>query len=190
MKKIIKTPEPVVLDGFQAILQVSQFGKFQLEAILDDTIIDVLEADRPAALDWAASKQKKRDYKTNDEPWKPVSEGKYKTRFTWGDDAKPVIVDTEGTVIEDDTLPLYNGSKVKLAFYQKPYSLPTGTIGTRLVMEAIQVVALAGSAGVDIGDADDTDPAAMFGKTEGFKLGDPNVVSDVSNDDASEEVDF
>ena len=168
-------------------MQVSQFGKFQLEAILDDTIIDVLEADRPAALDWAASKQKKRDYKTNDEPWKPVSEGKYKTRFTWGDDAKPVIVDTEGTVIEDDTLPLYNGSKVKLAFYQKPYSLPTGTIGTRLVMEAIQVVALAGSAGVDIGDADDTDPAAMFGKTEGFKLGDPNVVSDVSNDDALED---
>ena len=187
MKKIIKTPEPVVLDGFQAILQVSQFGKFQLEAILDDTIIDVLEADRPAALDWAASKQKKRDYKTNDEPWKPVSEGKYKTRFTWGDDAKPVIVDTEGTVIEDDTLPLYNGSKVKLAFYQKPYSLPTGTIGTRLVMEAIQVVALAGSAGVDIGDADETDPAAMFGKTEGFKLGDPNVVSDVSNDAALED---
>ena len=74
-----------------------------------------------------------------------------------------------------------------MAFYQKPYSLPTGTIGTRLVMEAIQVVALAGSAGVDIGDADDTDPAAMFGKTEGFKLGDPNVVSDVSNDAALED---
>ncbi len=118
MKKIIKTPEPVVLDGFQAVLQVSQFGKFQLEAILDESIIDILEADRPAALDWAASKQKKRNYTTNDEPWKPVSEGKYKTRFTWGDDAKPVIVDTEGTVIEDDTIPLYNGSKVKLAFYQ------------------------------------------------------------------------
>ncbi len=68
MKKIIKTPEPVVLDGFQAVLQVSQFGKFQLEAILDDTIIDVLEADRPAALDWAASKQKKRDTKPTTNP--------------------------------------------------------------------------------------------------------------------------
>ena len=68
MKKIIKTPEPVVLDGFQAVLQVSQFGKFQLEAILDESIIDILEADRPAALDWAASKQKKRNYTTNDEP--------------------------------------------------------------------------------------------------------------------------
>ena len=39
-------------------------------------------------------------------------------------------------------------------------SLPTGTIGTRLVMEAIQVVALSGSAGVDVGDAEDIDPAA------------------------------
>ena len=57
-------------------------------------------------------------------------------------------------------------------------------------MEAIQVVALSGSAGVDVGDAEDIDPAAMFGKTEGFKLGDPNVVSDVSNDAALEEVDF
>ena len=27
----------------------------------------------------------------------------------------------------------------------------------------------------------------MFGKTEGFKLGDPNVVSDVSNDAALED---
>ena len=135
MKKIIKTPEPVVLDGFQAILQVSQFGKFQLEAILDDTIIDVLEADRPLLLTGPLLNKKKRDYKTNDEPWKPVSEGKYKTS-SLGVMMPSLSLLTLKAQSSKTNPPLYNGSKVKLAFYQKPYSLPTGTIGTRLVMEA------------------------------------------------------
>ena len=36
---------------------------------------------------------------------------------------KPGIVDTEGTPITEDETPLYSGSKVKLAFFQKPYIL-------------------------------------------------------------------
>ena len=42
-----------------------------------------------------------------------------------GDKIVPVVVDTEGTQIKDTDTPVYSGSKVKLAFFQKPYILPS-----------------------------------------------------------------
>ncbi len=187
-KKILKTAEPVVLEGFQNILQVSQYGNHQLEAILGDDLVDILENDRLGGLEWAKSKSKKgNNAPVNDEPWKKVAEGKYKARFTWTPDKMPVIVDTEGTPVTDKSLTIMSGSKVKLAFWQKPYSIPAGTVGTKLVLEAIQLVSVASNAGVDVGDFQDMDPAEIFGKTKGFKQSEPNVVSDVSNDDALED---
>ena len=50
----------------------------------------------------------------------------------------------------------------------------------------MQVISLASSAGVDTGDMDDADVAELFGKTEGFKVGDPNV----SNEAGDPEEDF
>ena len=50
------------------------------------------------------------------EPWEEVAEGKYKIKFSWKDETKPVIVDTEGTPVTDENVPVYSGSKVKFAF--------------------------------------------------------------------------
>tara|TARA_B100000524_G_scaffold64354_1_gene29718 strand:- start:529 stop:1101 length:573 start_codon:yes stop_codon:yes gene_type:complete len=176
-RKIIKTSEPVVLEGYQSVLQVSQYGNHQLEAILDSDIIDGLENDRLGGLDWARSKCKNPSRaKLNDEPWTEVAQGKYKTRFTWTPDKMPVIVDTEGTPISDMSIDLRSGSKVKIAFYQKPYRLPNDTIGTKLVMNAIQIVSVTSNAGVDIGDDEEVDVSELFGTTTGFKQGDPNVI--------------
>lgn len=184
-KKILKTAEPVVLEGYQSVLQVSQFGNHQLEAILDNELIDVLETDRVGGLEWARSKTKNpARAKVNDEAWQEVAEGKYKTRFTWTPDKMPVVVDTEGTPVTDTNITLMSGSKVKIAFWQKPYALPSGTIGTKLILEAIQIVSLASNAGVDIGDGEEIDAAALFGTTKGFKQSEPNVISDVDNDAA------
>ena len=189
-RKILKTEEPVILDGFQSVMQVSQFGNHQMEAILGNDLIDILETDRVGGLDWARSKCKNpTKARLNDEPWKEVAEGKYKTRFTWTPDKMPVVVDTEGVPVTDTSIVLQSGSKVKIAFYQKPYSLPSGTIGTKLIIEAIQIVSLASKAGVDIGDDESIDAAALFGKTSGYKQSEPNVIADVSNEDALE-VDF
>ena len=59
--------------------------------------------------------------------------------------------------------PLYSGSKVKLAFYQKPYILKDGvTYGTSLKLQGIQVVTVNGSAGVDTGDLSDAAVAELF----------------------------
>jgi hypothetical protein len=86
------------------------------------------------------------------------------------------VVDTEGTPITDDTTPIYSGSTVKLAFKQKPYILRDGvTYGTSLKLVGIQLVSLSSSAGIDAGDLDETEVAALFGQTKGFKAGEPNV---------------
>jgi len=186
-RTIIKTEQPVVLEGYQAVLQPGKFG-YKLMAVVGQEIVDQLEADRSESLKWAESKLKnpKRSV-MKPEPWEEVSEGKYQVKFTWNDETKPPVVDTQGTLITDESTPLYSGSKVKLAFFQKPYILKDGvTYGTSLKLKAVQVISLASSAGVDTGDMDDADVAELFGKTEGFKVGDPNV----SNDAGEPEDDF
>jgi hypothetical protein len=44
-------------------------------------------------------------------------------------------------------------------------------------------VSLNAGAGVDTGDMNADDVAALFGKTEGFKAGEPNVTANVDEDD-------
>lgn len=189
-RTIFKTEEPVILEGYQAVLKPSKFG-YSLNAIVGQDMVDQLETDRPGSLAWAESKLKNPKRSTlKPEPWEEVAEGKYKVKFAWKDETKPVIVDTEGTPITDENVPVYSGSKVKLAFYQKPYVLKDGvTYGTSLKLVGVQIVSVSSEAGTDVGDMDGTDVANLFGKTKGFKQSEPNVIADVSNDDALE-VDF
>ena len=184
-RTIFKTEEPVVLEGYQAVMKPSKFG-FSLSAIIGNDMVDQLETDRPASLAWAESKLKNPKRSTlKPEPWEEVADGKYKIKFSWKDETKPVIVDTEGTVLTDENIPVYSGSKVKLAFYQKPYILKDGvTYGTSLKLVGVQVVSVSSEAGTDVGDMEGTDVAELFGKTKGFKQSEPNVVNDVINDAA------
>jgi len=184
-RTIFKTEEPVILEGYQAVMKPSKFG-FSLSAIVGDDMVDQLETDRPTSLAWAESKLKNPKRSTlKPEPWEEVAEGKYKIKFSWKDETKPVIVDTEGTPVTDENVPVYSGSKVKLAFYQKPYVLKDGvTYGTSLKLVGVQIVSVSSEAGTDVGDMDDTDVADLFGKTKGFKQSEPNIVNDVTNDAA------
>lgn len=182
------TPEPVILEGYQAVMAPSKFG-YSLGAIVSQEIVDKLEDDRIESLKWAESKLKnpKRSV-LKPEPWEELSEDKYKVKFSWNEDNKPPVVDTEGTVITDSNLPIFSGSKVKLAFFQKPYILRDGvTYGTSLKLKGIQIVSLATSAGVDVGDMSSEDVAALFGNTSGYKTSEPNVFpaepSSVEDDD-------
>ena len=187
-RNIFKTDDAVTLEGFQAVLKPTTYG-YAMSAILDQDMVDRLESDRLQSLAWAESKLKnpKRSV-LKPEPWEEVSQGKYKVKFSWQADTKPVIVDTEGTVITDETVPVYSGSKVKVAFYQKPYVLKDGTTyGTSLKLVGVQVVSVASGAGTDVGDLEEADVAALFGTTKGFKQSEPNVIADVKNDDALED---
>jgi len=183
-RTIHKTEQPVVLDGYQAVLKPSKFG-YSLSAIVGEDMIDALETDREQSLEWAQSKLKnpKRSV-LKPEPWEEVAEGQYKVKFSWNEETKPPVVDTEGTHITDENTPMYGGSTVKLAFYQKPYILKDGvTYGTSLKLVGVQLVAVKAGAGVDTGDMNDVDVAALFGKTEGFKASTPNVTTTTTEED-------
>ena len=186
-RNIFKTDDAVTLEGFQAVLKPTTYG-YAMSAILDQDMVDRLESDRLQSLAWAESKLKPKRSVLKPEPWEEVSQGKYKVKFSWQADTKPVIVDTEGTVITDETVPVYSGSKVKVAFYQKPYVLKDGTTyGTSLKLVGVQVVSVASGAGTDVGDLEEADVAALFGTTKGFKQSEPNVIADVKNDMALED---
>ena len=171
------TEQPVILDGYQAVMKPSKFG-YSLAAIVDQAMIDKLEDDRTESLKWAESKLKNpKRSSLKPEPWEEVNEGQYRIKFSWNEEVKPPVVDTDGTVITDSNLPLYNGSKVKLALYQKPYILRDGvTYGTSLKLKGIQVVSLSSSAGVDVGDMSTEDVIDLFGTTAGYKAMMPNVL--------------
>jgi len=187
-RTIHTTDKPVTLEGFQAILAPSKFG-YSLSAIVDNDIVDKLETERSEVLKWAESKLKNPKRSTlKPEPWEEVSEGKYKLKFSWSEDRRPPVVDTEGVPVTDVKTPLYAGSTVKLGFYQKPYILRDGvTYGSSLKLVGVQVVSVKGEAGVDTGDLDADAVAELFGTTSGFKTGDPNVTPTTN---AEEEEDF
>ena len=187
-RTIHKTDKPVTLEGFQAILSPSKFG-YSLAAIVDESMVNKLEDERTEVLKWAESKLKNPKRSTlKPEPWEEIDSkpGFYQVRFSWkdGDKYVPVVVDTEGTAITDESTPIYSGTMVKLAFFQKPYVLPTGDIGTSLKAKAIQLISLNSGAGV-VDDGDMTAEAAvdLFGTSKGFKVSEPNISADTTEED-------
>ena len=97
MRNIHVTPEPVTLEGFQAVLKPSKFG-YSLKAVVGEDLISKLETERDECLKWAESKLKNPKRSTlKPTPWEEVSDGKYLIKFSWSDEKRPPVVDTEGT---------------------------------------------------------------------------------------------
>ena len=185
--KNVHVTDSVKLEGYQAILEPGKFG-YSLSAVVDSSVVDELETERKDVLKWAESKLKNPKRATlKPTPWEEVADGKYKLKFSWSEDRRPPVVDTEGTPLTDTKTPLYGGSTVKLGFYQKPYILRDGvTYGSSLKLVGVQVVELnKEAAGTDSGDLDETQVADLFGKTSGFKT---TAVETTTN--AEEEEDF
>ena len=188
LRNIHVTPEPVVLEGYQAVMKPSQYG-YSLRALVGKDLIDKLEEERVDCLKWAESKLKNpKRSSLKPEPWEEVSDGKYIIKFSWAEDKRPPVVDTEGTPINDANTPVYAGSTVKLGFIQKPYLLRDGiSYGTSLKLSGVQLVTIQGGAGVDTGDLDQAGVAELFGKTSGFKAGEPNVETEAAGTPSSVE---
>ena len=184
MSRNIHKTDVITLEGFQAILEPSKFG-YSLAAVVGDDIINTLQTERDEVLKWAESKLKNPKRSTlKPEPWEEVAEGKYKIKFSWNEERRPPVVDTEGTPVTDTKTPLYAGSTVKLGFYQKPYILRDGvTYGSSLKLVGVQVVTVKGAAGIDTGDLDATEVAELFGTTSGFKTSDPNVTPSTNDEE-------
>ena len=94
MRNIHVTPEPVVLEGYQAVMKPSQYG-YSLRAVVGQDLIDKLEEERTDCLKWAESKLKNpKRSSLKPEPWEEVSDGKYIIKFSWSEDKRPPVVDT------------------------------------------------------------------------------------------------
>ena len=182
MKNIHVTQNPVTLEGYQAILKPSKFG-YSLKAVVGSEVVEALETERTDCLKWAESKLTKPKNRCvlRPEPWEEVADGKFIIKFSWAEDKRPPVVDTEGTPITNIDTPVYEGSKVKLGFHQKPYILRDGvTYGTSLKLSGVQIVSIQNGAGLDTGDLDEIGVAELFGKTSGFKADEPNVTPDTT----------
>ena len=184
MSRNIHKTDVITLEGFQAILEPSKFG-YSLAAVVGDDLINTLQTERDEVLKWAESKLKNPKRSTlKPEPWEEVAEGKYKIKFSWNEERRPPVVDTEGTPVTDTKTPLYAGSTVKLGFYQKPYILRDGvTYGSSLKLVGVQVVTVKGAAGVDTGDLDATEVAEQIGTTSRFKTTAPNVTPSTNDEE-------
>ena len=181
----IHVTDTITLEGFQAILEPGKFG-YSLSAVVSSDVVNKLETERADVLKWAESKLKNPKRSTlKPEPWEEVADGKYKLKFSWNEERRPPVVDTEGSPITDTKTPHYGGSTVKLGFYQKPYILRDGvTYGSSLKLVGIQVVELnKEAAGTDSGDLNETEVADLFGKTSGFKASVVNETTDTEDED-------
>ena len=184
------TEEPVILSGFNAILKPSKFG-YSLKAVVGEDIVNKLEEERKDCLDWAQGKLSCKPNRATlkPTPWEEVYPGKFIVKFSWKEENKPPVVDTEGTLITNEDLPVYEGSQVKIGFTQKPYILRDGTTyGTSLKLSGVQIVKVQDSASLG-GDLDEKGVADLFGKTEGFKDGDIDT-TEAAGTPASVEDDF
>ena len=184
------TEEPVILSGFNAILKPSKFG-YSLKAVVGEDIVNKLEEERKDCLDWAQGKLSCKPNRATlkPTPWEEVYPGKFIVKCSWKEENKPPVVDTEGTLITNEDLPVYEGSQVKIGFTQKPYILRDGTTyGTSLKLSGVQIVKVQDSASLG-GDLDEKGVADLFGKTEGFKDGDIDT-TEAAGTPASVEDDF
>ena len=157
---------PVKLNGYQAILKPSKYG-YSLSASISDDCIGLLEQDRETSLEWCNKKLKNPKRSTlKPEPWveDEVTPGCLRLKFSWNEDTKPQVMDSNCEPITDEGIPLYGGCTVRLIFKQKPYILKDGvTYGTSLKLKGVQVLQLSrAGVGTDNGDLTDEDIANLF----------------------------
>jgi hypothetical protein len=180
----VHVTDEVTLEGFQAVLEPGKFG-YSLSAVVNSDVVDKLETERTDVLKWAESKLKNPKRATlKPTPWEEVADGKYKLKFSWNEERKPPVVDTEGSPVTDKKTPLYGGSTVKLGFFQKPYILKDGvTYGSSLKLVGVQIVSVKGEAGVDTGELNEAEVADLFGKTKGFKAAEAPPEANAEDDE-------
>jgi hypothetical protein len=184
---IHKTAEPVTLEGFQAVLKPSEYGYTLQCVITDEDMINTLEAERKELLEYQEKTKVKNPKRAtlNATPWEELETGGYKLKFSWDSKRLPTIVDAMGTIIDDERVRVYSGTKVKIAFSQYGYTLPNGsTYGSKCQLHGCQIISLATGKAEQV-TSDDV--VALFGTSEGGftidSLEEPAVLDDTSTDD-------
>ena len=157
--------EVLTLDGYQNLFTPSKkYNNFGLQAIIEDELYDAIQAKvtelEPVAIA-RAKKGKKAVFVAPD--IREVAAGQYLLKFSWKEARKPVIVDSSGEVITK-TIPVYAGSRVKLAFNLVPYCNPQGVAGISFRLVAVQIVSVSTDGTPSLTGSE---AASLFGAEEG-----------------------
>ena len=167
------------LEGFINLGEpAGKFNNCSFSFRLTPEVLEQAVQDREELLDWARTKvDNPKRVALNPEKWD--DEGLVKYSFD-GDTGRPrpVFVDASGDVVPVSVLKsAARGTKVKIACQQVPYTKPA--MGTTLKVLGVQVVELVTSNGAsDSGNLSVDDVKNLFGTTEGFKAGAPQVRDD------------
>lgn len=152
---------------------------------LPDEILARLEKERADLLERVVFPKGKTPQGINKAPWD--ESGLIKYSFDKQDDIKPPyrppFIDAVGDQVPLDVLASARpGTRVVIALEHYPYTKGKG--GTTIQVTAVQLIKLVTKDTVDSGPISVADAAELFGKREGFTVGEPAVEAKATRADA------
>lgn len=166
----------MVLKGYQSVLTPSKkYDNFTMSVLIEeDDLVESLEEEAAAIA--ATTKENTKNPKraiikpvtwleeVDDQP------GQWKLKFNWKKGQEPTITDTEGTVITNPKLPIYEGTVVRIAYHLRGYiQTDKLTVGVKPVLLGVRVLELPRADGFKPLKADEM--SDLFGDDdEGFTL--------------------
>ena len=190
------TLQPVVLNGYQSVFKLTNFGQYCLAVdIEDEDFIAELDARRAVVLKETLASDKiksKKRAQAKNAPWceDEENEGVYNLKFSWKPGFEPSVIDSNGTAVDATKVKLFSGATVRVAFSQRGYILKDNeTYGVCCDLKSIQVISDSDSSGP--GALSSTEAKDLFGVFDGgFDVGDiPDAASD-EEAEAAEGADF
>ena len=160
------------LDGYiNALIPAGKFNNCTIGFRIPEEELPKFDAIYEQALEWGKNKMAGKRFSAELPKWD--DSGFVKVSYG-GDSSNPMFpwVDTDGVAV-DLTTQVWKGSVVKLIVDLRPYVFGQ-KVGCSLKVRGAQILKLVSSGGSDSGGLDETEVAALFGKTEGFKTGSPS----------------
>ena len=175
------------LDGYiNVLIPAGKFNSCTIGFRIPEEELPKFDAIYEQALEWGKNKMAGKRFSAELPKWD--DSGFVKVSYG-GDSTSPMFpwVDTDGVAV-DLTTQVWKGSVVKLIVDLRPYVFGQ-KVGCSLKVRGAQILKLVSSGGFDSGGLDETEVAAFFGKTEGFKTGSPSFEPSVDPGDGPADYD-
>ena len=160
------------LGGYvNALKPAGKFNNCCFSFMLSKADMDKFEEAYEQAMTWGATKMAGKRFTKELAKWDESGAIKYSYG---GESNNPMFpwIDTDGVPIDVDT-PIWKGTVVKLIIDLRPYVF-SSKVGLGLKVRGAQVLKLVGAGGSDSGGLESEDVAAIFGTSDGFKVGSPS----------------
>ena len=169
------------LEGYiNALIPSGKFNNCSISFRIPEEELPKFDAVYEQALEWGKNKMGGKRFSAELPKWD--ESGLVKVSYG-GDSNSPMFpwVDTDGVPVDLATQ-VWKGTVVKLIIDLRRYVFGA-KVGCSLKVRGAQIIKMVSSGGSDSGGMDETEVAALFGKTEGFKTGSPSFEPSVDPGD-------